>query len=150
LRAHPNYQSGGPWYHYALVSYDEDDHEFRTAYPCKLACFFTEPATGNTMALVQEVEFQTLKEISGESQLFHHWTLKSKDNQNNHRSEAVFAVVPCESLSDRIYVLDPKPVGSFSRAESSDFEILLVKYVKEQWPDSFLKCPTYWNRYTWD
>jgi hypothetical protein len=102
------------------------------------------------MALVQEVEFQTLKEISGESQLFHHWTLKSKDNQNNHRSEAVFAVVPCESLSDRIYVLDPKPVGSFSRAESSDFEILLVKYVKEQWPDSFLKCPTYWNRYTWD
>jgi hypothetical protein len=28
LRARPNYQSDGPWYDYALVSYVKDNHEF--------------------------------------------------------------------------------------------------------------------------
>jgi hypothetical protein len=150
LRAHPNYQSDGPWYDYALASYDEDDREDSPTYPCKMACFFREPVTGKIMALVQEVEFQSPTETARESQLFRHWTLKSKDNRSDRRRDAVFEAIPVESLSDRIYALDPKPLGGFSRKDSCDFEILVVKYVKEQWPTSFLDSPNFFNSYNWD
>jgi hypothetical protein len=143
LRAHPNYQSDRPWYDYALACYIEDNREDCPTYPCKMACFFKDPNTEKIMALVQEVEFQT------ESQLFHHWTLKSKENRTNERSDAVFEAIPVESLSDRIYVLDPKPVGGFSRKYACDFEILVVKYVKEQWPASFLESTKYFDSYKW-
>jgi hypothetical protein len=81
LRAYPNYQSAGAQYDYALASYDEENREDRPTYPCKMACFFKDPNTGKIMALVQEVEFQKLKETSRKSQLYHHWTLKSKENE---------------------------------------------------------------------
>jgi hypothetical protein len=126
-----------------LASYEEENREDHPTYPCKIACFFKDPNTGKNMALVQEVEFQTPEENSRESQLFNHWTLKSKENRTNRRRDAVFAAISVESLSDRIYAIDPKPVGGFSRKEAVDFEILVVKYVKEQWPMSFLESPKY-------
>jgi hypothetical protein len=150
LRAHPNYQSAGAWYDYALASYTEDNREDKPTYPCKMVCFFKEPNTGKTMALVQEVQFQTQGETARESQLFKHWTLISKDNRANHRRDAVFVVMDVESLSDRIYVVDPKPVGGFSREVAADFNILVVKYVKEEWPTSFLDSANYLDSYTWD
>jgi hypothetical protein len=67
LRAHPNHQSAGAQYDYALASYDEENREDRPTYPCKMTCFFKDPNTGKIMALVQEVEFQTPKETSRES-----------------------------------------------------------------------------------
>jgi hypothetical protein len=136
LQAHPNYQSDGPWYDYALARYIEDNREDCPTYPCKMACFFKDPNTEKIMALVQEVEFQTPVEILRESQLFHHWTLKSKEEKKekkrtHERSDAVFEAIPVESISDRIYALGPKPVGGFSWKYACDFEILVVKYVKE-------------------
>ena len=150
LRAHPNYQSEGPWYDYALTRYDEENREDSPTYPCKIACFFKDPNTGQTMALTQEVDFQTRKETTRESQLFTHWTFKSKENRLNRRREAVLEAISVESLSDRIYVVDPKPVGGFSRKKAEDFNILVVKYGKRQWPMSFLESPKYCDSYSWD
>jgi hypothetical protein len=151
LRAHPNYQSAGEQYDYALASYDEENRVDRPAYPCKMACFFKDPDTGKFMALVQEVEFQTQKETSRESQLYHHWTLKSKENRNNRRRDAVLNAIPVESLSDRVYAIDPKPVKGFSREEAGDFDMLLVKYVREEWPASFLASPKHLTEsHSWD
>ena len=151
LRAHPNYQSAGAEYDYALVSYDEENRDDRPTYPCKMACFYKDPNTGRIMALVQEVEFQTPKESSRESQLYKHWTLRSRENRTSRRRDAVLNAIPVESLSDRIYAIDPKPVGGFSRTEAVDFEILVVKYVREQWPASFLESHKYLTEtYTWD
>ena len=56
---------------------------------------------------------------------------------------------PVETLSDRIYAVDPKPLGGFSRMVAADFQILVVKYVKEQWPESFLNSPKFFEQYTW-
>jgi hypothetical protein len=133
-----------------LASYTEDNREDCPTYPCKMVCFFKDPNNGKTMALVQEVEFQTQAEMSRESQLFDHWTLTSKENRMNQRREAVFVLMDVDSLSDRIYVVDPKPVGGFSRESAADFEILMVKYVKEEWPTSFLNSANYLENYTWD
>jgi hypothetical protein len=76
--------------------------------------------------------------------------LKSKENRTEGRRDAVLEAVSVESLSDRIYVLDPRPVGGFSRKEVGDFNVLVVKYGKEQWPASFLESPKYLDNYTWD
>lgn len=59
--------------------------------------------------------------------------MRNRENKTTKRCDAVFKAIPVESLSDRIYVIDPIPVGGFSRAEASDFEILVVKYSREQW-----------------
>jgi hypothetical protein len=150
LRAHPNYQSDGPWYDFALASYDEENRNDPTTYPCKMSCFFKDPDTNKTMALVQEVEFQARAETLRESQLFNHWRLKSKENRTERRRDAVLEAISVESLSDRIYALDPKPVGGFSRKDAADFNILVAKYSKEQWPASFLESPKYLDSYTWD
>jgi hypothetical protein len=150
LRAHPNYQSDGPWYDYALTTYNEEHREDCPTYPCKMACFYKDPSTGKTMALVQEVDFQTPQETSRESQLFNHWTLKSKENRRDRTWDSVLEAISVESLSDRIYAIDPKPVGGFSRNEADDFNILVAKYAKEQWPTSFLDSPKYLDSYTWD
>jgi hypothetical protein len=151
LRAHPNYRSEGPWYDYANILYEEegDDDQQTLSYPCKLACFFKTPEGGNKMALVQEVQFQSGNQENRQSQLFEHWTLESRENKTTERRDAVFVAIPVESLSDRVYAIDPMPVGGFSRAEASDFDILVVKYSRQQWPLSFLKSPAYFEKYQW-
>jgi hypothetical protein len=150
MRAHPNYQSDGAWYDYALARYDEENREDCPSYPCKMACFFKDPNTSKIMALVQEVDFQSPLETARESQLFDHWTLRSKMNRTNRTRDAVLKAIPVDCLSDRIYALEPKPLGGFRRQKACDFRILVVKYVKEQWPTSFLKSPLYFESYRWD
>jgi hypothetical protein len=149
LRAHPHYQSEGPWYDYAQAVYEDDDG-VATIYPCKMVCFFKEPTDFKTMALVQEVNYQDDKQYNRESQLFHHWTLNSKDNRETGNADAVFEVLDVEILTDRIYVIDPAPVGGFSRKTASTFTILQVKYGKEEWPESFLESDKYLDGYHWD
>jgi hypothetical protein len=58
----------------------KENRDDRPIYPNKMACFFKDPDTNKTMALVQEVEFQTRAETLREPQLLNHWRLKSKDN----------------------------------------------------------------------
>ena len=67
----------------------------------------------------------------------------------NGRRDAVFAVMDVEMLSDRIDVVDPQPVGGFSRQAWAAFNILVAKYVKEQWPISFTISVYYLANYTW-
>jgi hypothetical protein len=76
--------------------------------------------------------------------------LKSKDNRTERRRDAVLEAIPVESLSDRIYVIDPKPVGGFSRVAATDYNILVVKYVKEEWPASFLESMRYFENFIWN
>jgi hypothetical protein len=150
LRAHPNYRSEGPWYDYTLAKYDEVGRgDMNPVYPCKLACFFTHPESGDKMALVQEVHFQNERQLERESQLFQHWTLRSRENRDTKSHDALLNAIPVEALSDRIYVIDPNPIGGFTRAEASNFDILVVKYNREEWPLSFLKSPEYFARYQW-
>ena len=113
-----------------------------------MVCFFRDPMEG--MALVQEVDFQTGQESARESQLFGLWTLRSKENRTNGTRDAIFEVMDVESLSDRIYVVDPAPVGSFCCKDANHFALLVVKYVKEEWPASFLKSPHYLMAYQYD
>jgi hypothetical protein len=150
LRAHPNYRSEGAWHDYALATYKEvGRHDMEPVYACKLACFFIQPITGRMMALVQEVTYQTGEQRKRESQLFNHWTMNSKRNAETRRWDAVFTALPVEALSDRIYVIDSNPVDGFSREEREDFDVLVVKYRKEEWPLSFLKSPEYLKCYEW-
>jgi hypothetical protein len=64
--------------------------------------FFTDPENGAKMALVQEVNFQTENQRQRDSQLFRHWTLRSKENRTTKRHDAVLAALPLEVLSDRL------------------------------------------------
>jgi hypothetical protein len=149
VRAHPNYRGQGAWYDYALVEYDETDRDDNPVYPCKIVIFFEEPHSHDKMALVQEVDFQTGRQQRRESQLFHHWTLRSKTNRMTKKSDALFTAIPLESLTDRIYVIDPCPIGGFTRTDAGEFDVLVVKFAREQWPLSFLKSPYYFRQYSW-
>jgi hypothetical protein len=151
IRAHPNYRYEGPWYDYTFAKYNEDGREeTEIVYPCKTVCFFVDPDSGETMALVQEVNHQTETQKQRDSQLFTHWTLRSRVNRTTKRHDAIFKALPVAVLSDRIYVIDPMPVGGFTRMASSDFDILAVKYCKEQWPRSYLESPGYLKKYRWN
>jgi hypothetical protein len=143
VRAHPNYQSNGAWYDYALAKYEEEERHDEVTYPVKLVGFFRDPSSLQLKALVQEVDFQSQEQTDRESQLFRHWTLNSKVNTVTNSCDAIFVAIPVESLSDRIYVIDPAPVGGFTRRMKCDFDILAVKYVTEEWPQSFLASPSY-------
>ena len=59
FRAHPNYQSDGPWYDWCLVNFqigesDLDDEDF----PAKLVCLFIDEE-GKSCALVHSVVFRS-------------------------------------------------------------------------------------------
>lgn len=143
LRAHPNYQSAGPWYDFAYITYDEVGQLDASTYPCKLICFFKDPNHGAAMALVQEVEFQTTEQAGRDSQLFEHWRLRNRRNNETGNYNGVLSAIPAESIADRFYAIDTVPDGQLSRQTPKDFDILVVKYQCEQWPKSFLKSPEY-------
>ena len=129
FHAHPNYRSEGPWYDYASVAYEEDeDKDQKTRFPCKFACFFVEPQSGEHMALVQEVKYQTEIQKKRESQVFDHWTLRNEENKTTKNHDAILESILVGALSDRLYVLDPNPVGGFTRPHRSGFDVLVVKY----------------------
>jgi hypothetical protein len=143
LRAHPNYQSAGSWYDFAFVSYQQDGVEEQSAYPCRIVSLFRAKSDNRPMALIQEVEFQTTEQESSCTQLFEHWRLKSRRNNTTGQYDAVFLAIPVESITDRIYAIDTVPDGWFSRPTPSSFDIVVVKYQKEEWPKSFLESPKY-------
>jgi hypothetical protein len=150
LRAHPDCRTESPWHDCALAKRDEEGrNDTDPVHPCKMVGFFTDPENGAKMALVQEVNFQTENQRQRDSQLFRHWTLRSKENRTTKRHDAVLVALPLEVLSDRIYVIDPIPVGGFSRAEPGDYDMLAVKHIREEWPVSFLKSHEYFNSYDW-
>ena len=113
----------------------------------KIVTFFQHPVTKDNMALLQEVLFQSEKQQERDSQLFQHWTLQSRVNRSTKTHDAVLKAVPIQVLSDRIYVIDSNPLGGFSRNDPADFDILVVKFVREQWPLSFLNSPPFLASY---
>ena len=151
FRAHPNYRLEGAWYDYASAMYQENIEDDRlTSYPCKVVCFFVEPHTKEKMALVQEVEFQTNIQKGRESQLFEHWTLSSWEDRVSKSRQAILRAMPIKTLGNRLYVIDPHQNGGFNWPSNSDFEILVVKYSREQWPMSFLNSPEYFQKYRYE
>jgi hypothetical protein len=96
--------------------------------------------------LIQEVEFQTPMQESKSSQLFEHWRLRNRRNNETGEYVAVFSTIPVESITDRIYAIDTVPDAWFSRPSPESFDIVVVKYQKEEWPKSFLKSPKYLDR----
>jgi len=132
------------------VNYDEDGRrDINPVYPSKIVTFFRHPVTKENMALLQEVLFQSEKQEERDSQLFQHWTLQSRVNRTTKTHDAVLKAVPIQVLSDRIYVIDSNPLGGFSRNDPADFDILVVKFVREQWPLSFLNSPAFLASYDW-
>jgi hypothetical protein len=145
LRAHPNYQSMGSWYDFVYVTYDEDGQEDASTYPCKLISFFKDPNDGSAMALIQEVEHQTREQRSQNSQLFEHWRLCNRRYNETGKYKSILTAIPVESITDRFYAIDTVPDGKLSRATQTDFDILVVRYQKEHWPQSFLESPEFFN-----
>jgi hypothetical protein len=69
------------------------------------------------------------------------WTLCSREIHTTKRHDAVFKALPLEVLCNRICVINPKPIGEFRREKASDFDVLVVKFAREEWPVSFLTSP---------
>lgn len=152
LCAHPNCRSGGAWHHHALSACKEDRRrDMEPVHACKLACFFTQPVTGEMMALAQEVTHQTEEQRKHEShQLFHRWTMDSGRNAETKRWDAACAALSVEAPSDCICVLDSGPVDDFSRKEKEDSNMPVVKCSREEeWPLPFLRSPQCFGSCEW-
>ena len=74
LRAHPNFQSKGPWYDWVLVNFEMDDGE-KALYPCKILSFFQDPIHGEPQALVHASDYKD-EEKNGDSVICGEWFLE--------------------------------------------------------------------------
>jgi hypothetical protein len=143
LRAHPHFQSAGAWYDFAFVTYYVEGSEEPSTYPCRIVSLYVALNDNTQMALIQEVEFQTPVQQAKSSQLFEHWRLRNRRNNETGEYVAVFTAIPVESITDRIYAIDTVPDGWYRRPYPESFDIVVVKYQKEEWPKSFLESPKY-------
>jgi hypothetical protein len=61
----------------------------------------------------------------------------SKDNKTDQKRDAILEAIPVEAVSD--ICPRSKTHRGFSRKGAGNFKILVVKYVKEECPSSFLR-----------
>jgi hypothetical protein len=93
--------------------------------------------------------FRLSNQSQRESQLFEHWTLCSKHDRATGTWDAKLRALPAKSLRDRICAVDPSPIGDFSKSEPGEFDILVMKCNRVQWPLSFLQSPGCLSSYEW-
>ena len=63
---------------------------------------------------------------------------------------AILKAISIETLGNHIYIIDPFPNGGFNRPLTNDYDILVVKYTREEWPMSFLSSPEYFEKYHYE
>ncbi len=105
---------------------------------------------GELMALVQQSNFQTRHQESGNSLLFSNWTLEhstsNRSSGDEGRSTAKFTCLAAASINRRIFAVDPYPRprdgGPFFRNSypnnPTTFEIVKVEDRQLDWPTRFL------------
>jgi hypothetical protein len=170
VRAHPDFRGDGCWYEYVEIDYGEEIGSF----PARCAVFFQWPAgletrgvgnfdrlggvgEGELMALVQQSNFQTRHQESGNSLLFSNWTLEHSPSNTQSgeegRSTAKFTCLAAASINRRIFAVDPCPRprdgGPFFRNSfphnPTTFEIVKVEDRQLDWPTRFLSSYEDWT-----
>jgi hypothetical protein len=153
FRAHPNYQGNGPWFDYAMVSYQIEEEERWEEYPARLAAFFYEvdskkgeiirdeedPKDDGWRVLVQQCEYQTPEQKEEESMIMEHWTLQSTAKKDKGEIWAKFQQLTTAALNGRLYCVEADPVGNvFSKPVTSNFDILIIRDMRTEWHKKFL------------
>ena len=170
VRAHPDYRGEGCWYEYVEIDYGEEIGSF----PARCALFFQWPAgletrgvghfdrlggvgEGELMALVQQSQFQTRHQKSGNSLLFSNWTLEhstsNRSSGEEGRSTAKFTCLAAASINRRVFAVDlcprPRDGGPFFRNSfphnPTTFEIVKVEDRQLDWPTRFLSSYRDWT-----
>jgi hypothetical protein len=128
FRAHPNYQGNGPWFDYAMVSYQIEEEERWEEYPARAAAFFYEvdsdkgeiitdnnkdPKDDGWRVLVQpQCEYQTPSQKEEESMIMEHWTLQCTEKKDRRERWANFQQLTTAALNGRLYCVEAEPVGN--------------------------------------
>ena len=104
------------------------------------------------MVLIHECGYPTEKNLRMTSKLYTHHTLQSVIDHSARKRVPKFKCVDAETLSGRLYVIDPTPEngGIFWKTKKTEsgreddrtnyvqFEIIQVKDRKTYWPGEFL------------
>ena len=148
VRAHHNYQSNGPWNDYVSVKYDEGP------FPAKCVCFFkwpfeevpslpfavpTDTIRDKTVLLAQEANYRNASYKRRESLLYEHWNMAS-DRVSDNLCRAQLTCISVESISHKIFALEQFPQNgtALSRRSREQFDAIVVKDRKAEWPLKFL------------
>jgi hypothetical protein len=154
FRAHPNYQSNGPWFDYAMIQYQYGrGEEVRTKEnPARIAAFFyqeeaktgvmiTDPTVADDngwRVLVQECHWQGVRHTRKKSMILDHYTLKSKPVEGGGL-EAKFEVHMPSAINRRIYCMEEEPLGGvFSKPPNTSFDIVVIREMRSEWHKQFL------------
>jgi len=157
FRAHPNYQSSGPWYDWVEVKYritsNNKGKEHTGMFPSKILCFFHDPITGEMMSLVHSCECKTKDQWS--SVLCQEWFLKycnqevyTRECQEQKQRKRVsttlkaptIRAVPIKSFGKPLYVIEEHPglVESVIPSEKPDYNrCIVIKSPVSTWISEF-------------
>jgi hypothetical protein len=165
VRAHPNYQQGGPWNDFVEVKYGGRVG----SHPARVACFFEWPdnvklgaktaanvhkdcIAGDLMALIHSSDYKQTDDEEMDSLLYSHSKLEEEEyHHGDDKRIGRLTCVEARSFLGRIYVVDPRPSqkgGLFWKESESDppqlddiprFNIIVIRDRKLNWPTAFLK-----------
>jgi hypothetical protein len=150
FRAHPNYRSGGPWYDYCLLNYEEGGED--VLYPAKIGCFYSCPDSGAEKVLVQEVCPVSEEQRDNESMIFEHYRMVSTLDRDANGMDgqkiekAIFRSVDTGCISYPVFAIEGcSTPGQFERYNKEDFDIITTRPQARDWPKQFLALGTYLN-----
>ena len=138
LRCHPNYRGNGRWYDFVAIRYEINNTFLH--YPAKLVIAYQDPNLDfvkpkPTNILVQQIQKQNKHQISSKTPLFQHWTLAFRKDGNDLVSQFKSHSIDC--IEDRMYCFHQEPTTSFRATKESDFNIISVSYLQNDWPAEF-------------
>jgi hypothetical protein len=118
-------------------------------YPGKIACFYECPVeNGRLKMLIQEVYKVTNDDIGDttKSMIFKEYRLQNKLNTATGVYWPKLQLMDLGCICDSVYVIEQNAKsGQFERTDVDEYDILEVRYLKEEWPISFLNLCTYVN-----
>ena len=156
VRAHSNYLKMGPWADYVSINYGPDGQ-----YPAMCVCFFIMPPLDDSdqkklskflpkftkeadlVCLFQESNTQSAPYKKRKTLLYDFWSMQSNKNQRTGNYHAQLKCLSPSAISHRVFVVEPVPSPKYFLIKKSwqDFDIILVKDRRVDWPQSFLSIP---------
>ena len=148
FRCHPNYRSGGPWFDFCMLQYEEttSGRLCTKNYLGRIGVFFSkdiQDTTENPKMLVQEIQYQSEIEKSRESPLFHHFTMQHLPPRQGMKCRSIFVEMDVNNISCPAYAIESGCENStpFEKWCQQDYEVILVKSMMDEWPANFLRIP---------
>jgi hypothetical protein len=162
LRAHPNFRSDGPWYDWANVLFGEGEDDEQSVlesqfYPSKILCFYIDPVSGESCALVHTcheredpdyapicdewfLEYvEEVVTVASEEQL-PNGSMQSKRRKERHLFPVIRSV-SVHSLAEPLFVIQEIPGvhESFVKSETTKYHnrCIVVKNREESWANEF-------------